>query len=560
MPQVPQYNSGIQERALPGARVSANAPIEAFGGGRSSEAAFQSIGDLGSTIGKVAAKEKERADRTALEEAGAELIKRKNRRQLEAMAMKGKEAMKAESEIGQLYENDFNEISNNLNDSQQKTMFRSMYLKQSTELSTFNQTHAFKEMREYEKGVKMSAVEAARSDAVLNYGDPAKIADSMAMIAGTLGAYAQDEGMSEEQAGVMISKQISGTHTAIVNRMLSNGEDLLAKNYYESVKEQLTGQDISGIEKAVTEGSYRGESQRVTDGILSEGLTMTQSLEKTKDIEDPKLRDLVRDRVTSEFNLKKAAQREDRENMFTDSVNLLEGSAGNMDSIPPQTWAQFTLSERNGLKSYAKSLQTGDPVQTDWSKYYELKTLASSPETRDSFLKDTMMSYRHKLGDTEFKELINLQTSLRKGGDADTLLSGYRTSQGIVNDTLRKIDINPSSKDKKEAARVDLFRRRVDQEMIRYQEESGKKATSQDVQRIVDNLIVEGTVPGSGWIWDDDRRVFEISEDQAIEIEIDAIPTVERSKIKEALRRNGQPVTDQAIIELYNARIQGIIR
>ena len=109
------------------------------------------------------------------------------------------------------------------------------------------------------------------------------------------------------------------------------------------------------------------------------------------------------------------------------------------DAIPPSAIATMTVGERAGLRAYAKSLQPGEAtIETDWETDDGLMTQASDRSPPRS-AKLNLIMYLHKVGKTEFKELVHLQGSIRKGDDkkAEAALDGFRTNQQILDDTLK---------------------------------------------------------------------------------------------------------------------------
>jgi hypothetical protein len=195
---------------------------------------------------------------------------------------------------------------------------------------------------------------------------------------------------------------------------------------------------------------------------------------------------------------------------------------------------------------------------TDWGEYYNLKTLASvDGPTRDKFLKTNLMVHRPNMADPEFKELVSLQSQLRKN-DSSALdkLNGFRSASSIINDSLSAVNIKPNPKPgSDDAEKVAQFRRRVEESVVELQTETGRKATNKEIQSIVDNMIVKGKIPDSGIIWDTRARAFELEPGQRLVVEYDSIPIEERRAAEQALKRKGLPVTSESIRQLYSIKL-----
>lgn len=566
MPRVPRYNGPqIQETGLPNARVSTNAPIEAFGGGSGLD---QSINAAQRTMGvaqEIILEEKKKADDLATADAFARAVQEKHRLTYDTkeglMTRKGRDSFGAPEEYRERYKKSLDDIENSLGNDDQKLIFKKIRLQQETDFHGSIEKHVFSESKAFDNEVTENGLKVAKDEAILNYQEKGRVEQSIKLQEALIQTHADRNGLPAEWVKVKTEEARSKTHESVINRMLSNGQDMQASKYFKENKENITGADQASLEKILEEGSLRGESQRRTDSIMTKFGTMTEALEDAKKINDPKLRDAVVARVKDEFSLKKVADAQAREQMFNDAANVIEKNGGNRDEIEPVVWAGLSLQERNAIDARARQLREGIPPATNWDKYYELKTAASSDVTRDKFLRENLMVYRPNMADAEFKELVNLQTALRKGDEnVEATLDGYRTSSQIVNDTLASAGIDPSPKPgKKDSERVALFRRAVDEQVGMWKRQTGKKDIPTDeVQRIVDNLMVKG-VTQSGWFWDTKKHVFELKGDESIAIDAKDIPRVERLKIEEALRKNNIAVSEEKIIELYNRKMSRMV-
>ena len=183
---------------------------------------------------------------------------------------------------------------------------------------------------------------------------------------------------------------------------------------------------------------------------------------------------------------------------------------------------------------------------------------ASDPDRADEFKDEILPKYRGELSDKDMYHLIELQAGLRKGDSKATkALDGYRTDSMIVNDALAAAGFdtgrNAGTKDKESVAK---FRRMVDQQILMVQEKTGKKVNNNDVQQIVDSLMIKGKIKGSGWLWDDTARAFELSTDEA-ENFMPEVPDDQRAKIVDALKKHGKPVTEEMIVNIFVKGLKG---
>ena len=557
VPSVPRYNPNqIEQQNLPQVRVRESAPIEAFGGG---DVISKPIGAAQNALRaseEMFLAQKKSADSLVNQESDFNLHKLHTDIETEGLSLKGKDAAASLDLINSKWRKGVGELESKLNNDDQRAQFRKYAQAREASLYDTFKKHTSVEISRYDDELTKSSIDNYRQDAISNFKDPSKIQLSLMQQEKALFEYSQRKGESEEVYKNNLNEAKSKTHSAIISRMVNTGDDLLASKYYKQVGDQLTGTDKAAMEKILEEGSLRGESQRKSDMILNENLPMTDSLEKARQIEDPKLRDEVVQRVKQRFQESKMAEEQDIENLHRRSADVLDKTP-NVDAIPREDWARFSVSERESLRAYAKRRAEGSDVETDWNEYYNLKTLASEPSTQAKFQRTNLFALKNKLGNTEFKELVGIQADLRKGSKgSEKLLNGYLTARSIVDDGMRAAGIDPTPKEGgKDAQNVALLRSKIDQQVVALQQQTGKEASNEDIKRITDNMLVK-VVTEKGIFWDTKKRAFELEPNESGAVDIEDVPRLEREKITKALLNKKIPVTDDNILRLYTRKLQ----
>lgn len=563
MPNVPKLNpieaSPIQVPQFSGSDINKQLGALAASG----ENVFKAASNVASISDQIVDKERQHADEVVITDAQRKLIEAKNdlfyNPEKGALTKKGKDAFGIVSQYGELFDQRAEEIEKELSSEAQKQAFRKVRGQQSMEFNQNLQHHLFAEAKEFEKNTLNSGISVNRDDAILNYAMPGKVQQSIAQQDELLLKFAQRNGIppDSDQFKELRANNASKTHASVITRMMSNDQDLLAKEYFAENKSMLVGPDLLQAERAVEEGSLRGESQRQSDAIMSKALSYSEAMNEVKKVEDPKLRDAITDRVKNNFATMEVAKRQEQETRMQDLTNFILQTKGQSE-IPLNRKLNLTPAEITSLDNFRKHVVNGTEPVTDWNEYYNLKTLASSPISQNDYLKLNLMLYRDKFSDPQFKELIDLQTSMRnKDGKADPILNGFRTDSEIVNSTLSEIGIDPTPKQgSDDAKQVNLFRQRVDEKIVQHQQVTGKKATTQEIQEIVDNMASQ-VIKKKGFFWDTKQRAFELNSGEDFEdVAIDAIPRSEKVKIEEALRRKNLPISDKSVKELYIRKLR----
>lgn len=554
MPQVPRIDGPqVRQEAISNFKVRGAASVENFGGGAGNRAITEATQGLGRVVDDIYQKEKNKADDLATQEAYAKLVKKKNdlvyNPETGLMNRKGKDAFGAVDDGAKSFDSFADEIENGLSSAEQKAMFRNIRLREKTELDGSLQRHVFGEARAYDEETTNSSLSAAREDAVLNYLTPGKIEESIRTQQAIAMSHADRQGMGEDWIKLKNQEVASNTHAAVIERMMNTGNDLAAQKYFETNKGSFTAKDVSRLEAVMEEGSLRGESQRQSDLIMKQGLGMSGAMKAAKEIENPKLRDEVVRRLQGEFAIKDAMDRDREEKMFLDATNIIE-KTGRFEDIPASRVAQMPLSMRSQLKNYAQQKQQGVEIEPNSQAYYDLKTMAAMPETRNEFLKANLLQYKGKIRETELKEMIDIQSDARNGGGKGMAqLDGFLTDMQTVNGVLAEISVKPDSDEAKK------FYAMLDKQVAQVQMSTGKKVTNEELRKMA-NVLGTEVVTDKGWLWDSSKRVFELEEaDEIQEVDISAVPPEEKKKIKEAIARNGGAATDSAVVDLYKRNL-----
>lgn len=572
---IPKFNQPqVQATGAPNIRVDPGASSESFGGGGAFKESQQISSGLFNQSQQMYAEEKRKADEVIFEEINTKLKYEKNQRIYDPktglMTKKGKDAFGAKEDVLGQFDKFSEGLTKDLTESQYQTA-KKLIDGHRADLDGDIEKHVFAESKAYDDETTQASLIASHDDAVTNFQDPDKVKSALDAQAGTVLRWAQRNGLPDNDPIVQqkLEAASSKTHSSIVERMLSNGDDLKAKAYFDEVKKQvgqITGDDMSRIEKALEEGSIRGESQRQSLDITSKHSNLSAALAEADKIQDPKVQDETRRRIKERFSEADASRRDMNEKNHISALNIIDKSKNIDDVMKSPMWKNFTNSERNGLISYARMKSEGLQPSTNWDDYYNLKTIAAEPSTRDKFLKTNLMEYRPKMADGEFKQLVDLQADLRKGGGkAESHLDGFRSDQEIVNGVLSDAGINHSAKPgTDEAKRVNLFKSKVDQEVLKLQERTGKKATNDDIRKISDQFMIEGATDngifGSGYFVNK-KRLFELDPEIDKQFSIDAkvVPKDERSKIEAALKAHNLPISDRAILQLYKRKVGGLV-
>jgi hypothetical protein len=669
---------------LPGVRVTATETPESEGAGVSIARARkdQTISGVFAQGAQDATQmiraEQDNANETALLKASNQLAAWKNTTlydpQTGALTKKGEDAMPLPEQVSDSFNKQADTIAAGLGNNTQKAAFARMRAQEFQSVDLEVRRHVFGEMQEFKATELKSAIDNGTNEAIRNANDPTLVGNSLAKVESQMRTNLPKLGVGPQQLDEQVRDVRSGVHVGVINQLLSQGDDVKAGQYFDEVKDQINGDALDGVTKAVDEGSLRGNAQRATDAIMSgtPGLradgsqkgagflgnmantgnpgsysselsigveingketeipslvptltadevksvlalkdgqpmpaavvdkarayaekriaagkspfaganetgkapvgvqnvqaekpqppeTLDDAMEFVRQIQDPKLRDEVQQRVEHQFTLKDRADAEAEKQSMIAGYNIID-KTGTVARIPTSTWASYAGSTRASMIAYARMKAEGTPVKTDQPTFYALMTQAGDdPQT---FATANLLTSRAKLSDSDFQQLAGLQLSIKNGernGQNAQDLAAFSTKANLIDNTLAPLGFpEPAKRTKDQAQAVAELYRMVDRSLDAVQApdpKTGKarKATPAEVQQAIDFAVGQSeNVPGS-WraIYNPFRYDFANATKRLIDTSIDDIPPGERQDLTRALHDSHQPVTDQTVIDLY---------
>lgn len=326
---------------------------------------------------------------------------------------------------------------------------------------------------------------------------------------------------------------IASTTTA---QLRENAIKYAAANGLSSdVGEAMAREQIDNFHKAMA----------LTLASRPDGLTAAQAYitENSKDML-PGDRDAINRQI--EITAKQAKQQ--RESDASDTAWQLFAQN---KPIPGQVLGQMDGRERVQLQEAQRTRQerlaAGKPVKTDWGVYIDVREKLARGERVD------LRGYTEKIGPGQLEQLIDIQTSMGKGGaKQDSMM----TDEARINNALVGLGID-KKKNPETASRLTL---EIDRQVrAASAAKGGKDLTADEKQSIVDRVVMDKVYVDS-WGPDSQKPValLEADEQQNAYVrvggksyKVSSVPALDRRQIIGALKATGQVPTEQAIVEMY---------
>jgi len=560
MPTVPLTTGRrVDPAAMPSARIGARVSPTAAGAGIG-----EGLSRVGQAVARVADDERRQANQLRLLDLDEQLARFQVDTEVAIQESRGRNAFGLPEQVLPAFDEKVGELTQELSDPDLQLAFRRLASQRRQTMDRALQLHVARERLRFDDERTEAALATATSEALTNIDQPERIALSLARQQAILRDHAARTSKPAEWVEQRLGQVQSELHAGVIDRLLARGDDIAASEYLTDTRAAIDGTALAKLDRAVEAGSLAGESRRQADAILAQHTDdRGAALAAAAKIEDTKVADATKTRIRQFFSDQQAAEAAEQDQLTDQLTQALNDSGGDYDAVAAQA-GTLPANLQAGLKAHARAVREGVEPVTDWTRYYDLKQLASSRETQADFARINLLQYRGELADVEFKELAGLQATLRGGNrsQADKALDGYRTTRQIVDEALTAIGVDttpkPSKRESSDAVQVASFRRQVDEQVMRRQEELGRALRNDEVQGIVDHLLVQGTVPGSGWLFDDRKRVYQLQPDEDLALDVSAIPSAEVRKIRDTLTRHGREITDAAIVELYRLKLERV--
>lgn len=550
MPRVPGYSRQIQEGGLPNARFTPSSNIESFGGGQS----FQKVTNAATQFIQNKMQE---ADDIATTEAYANAVKAKNdliyNPETGAMTRTGKNAIGSVESYTDQYNSELDNIGKGLANDRQRMAFNKIRLQQTSELYSTLQRHEFQEHAKYDQETTKTAITASMDDAIKNYQNPGKISESISTQIDAIERHGKRSGLPPESIKQQKQRAVSATHSGIIGRMLDNGQDQLAKAYYEEAKKDITGEDASKIEKSLEVGTLRGDAQRKTDEIMEKASTLTEGLSLARAIKDPTLRDEVVSRVKNRFSELKGLEKQELDQSYLKAYEYVSQNPNRnpIDVIPPSVFSKLSSDQKRAIYN----IQTpGTDDANTWISFTSL----SSREMASLSLSDLQTQYWSGMNESHRKQATDLWYTSKRNVD-DAKVNGFLSEKATIKNSLISsgyYDIEkPSEEQKKRLVQFESF---VDKKYQEFERTKGRKPYPEEFQKMVDEELTRKVFVDKFWS-NPKQLALEVSEDDRgkVFIPYKQVPQIAIDRIKTIAKQRGITVTKSKIEQIYGASVMG---
>lgn len=254
---------------------------------------------------------------------------------------------------------------------------------------------------------------------------------------------------------------------------------------------------------------------------------------------------IATEQATKLYSEQTAAIKQREDEAVANAQRMLIENGGNFAGLPNDVRAAIPPGQFDNIMAFAGKLAAGIPASTNWDLYYSLKR---DPQV---LARENLGKYRDKLGDTEFKQLVNEQQDILQGKTED--MTRLRNGKDILNQMMREAGIDPTPPDdeKEKAAVVGRLWNSFEQRVREREQVTGKKLSPEEMKPIAAQLFTAVEVQRPFW-FNKMTPAGGVGPGQRV-----VVPPAEERMIRDALKARGEPATDEAIQNLYRIQ-QGV--
>lgn len=246
---------------------------------------------------------------------------------------------------------------------------------------------------------------------------------------------------------------------------------------------------------------------------------------------------LAQDEVERMYNATTKAIEQQAKDNKANAMEALINNGGQFNALPASVKANIAPEDYASVMDFASKVAKGTDPATDWGLYYQLKV---EPQT----LADTnLYTFRDRLSDTEFKELVKMQEDVRSGKE-DTI-SKIMGTKDILTMNLKEIGIS----EKDNPAEFGKVWAMLEKRVTSREQQLRRTLTPQEQREEVSRMFTEVDVPGYVY----GTRKMKYADAVANDVQI-KIPTNEREQIVNQLKAQNLVPTEDVVMAIYKRK------
>ena len=285
-------------------------------------------------------------------------------------------------------------------------------------------------------------------------------------------------------------------------------------------------------------------------------------------LSNDKVRDETERRLEHKYSQDEASKTLTQKNLFLDSSNRVDKHPGTpaRDLIPPATWTQLSLEQKNALENRAEA-----PAANDSKAWLTFMTMR--PDSLAKMDKADFEVYWSKFDREHRSRAESMWNSAREAGDKAALdpklTSVINAHEQLVNSLKASKLIDPNKGVGRYSEKEAVFLAEISNAAAKKVEEfelthlGGKrKSTYDERQKIYDDLTIKKVFIEKSWSRDQEKPAALVTEEDkkggaVMYVPYDKIPEKDRNQISNILQSKQKKITQRKLERAYGAYVLG---
>lgn len=508
---------------------------------------------------------------------------------------KGADAVNGQlmKDYGDQFDQSMNQIGSGLSDGQRAIFYRKAEIAK----LQFNQdllNHVNQQKAQYDQQVLNDGIAVATDNAGLHFASPADVEMSRARINALIDQQAGRLGWGDDLVTEAKQKANTELDRSVIDGYLNANDADGAQSYFDAHAPTMNQEMRTQIQDHLKKTAMPIQAAKLANSImapdlpkdgsdmranqmrahLGDWLKRAESEAQAKYPDDPLFANMVEAKISGMANrvaaAEQAVQRNSRDTLVSAAMEPDENGNRPTDlnqllnnPAIKQAWSQSDPSVWVGIQEMLdhNARKAADPVPDaqNQATYYQLMGKAGNDTS--AFLDEDMTKYYGKIPYGQWKQLVDMQTSInrRDAKQADRSASTIHAIQLLSkNKILESSGLNPNAKpNSKQAAAFQEFAGRLDEQMQQFRMKSGHAPQDDDILKMGRNLTATVQVPGT-FFGHNERKAYQVGgkeapDESAVTSEME--PADKRRLTDGFLKRYGRSPSDGELQQLRIAEL-----
>lgn len=494
-------------------------------------------------------KEKQKQDRIAAEGALNDLRTKQDELTIGEkgfVTIKGKNALdnKWQKDYTQQFDDYQGVLADGLQNDEQRQLFNERANVARVQYNENMLRHRMQETEKHADEVFGSTVNLEVDAAAKSWRDDPSMEVSKLRVKNAINEQGERKGWDDAIKADHYKKTTTAIYTTAIQQAVDNHDlDRAKAMYYSHKADEIDPQVYGKIEDLIKAGDVRLGSQKLADEITSDPkiTTMQQAIEVAKKKSSGEELDATVSRIKDYFGTKDASAQLVQK-QAGDSAWAIYSETKDFDKIPISILRAMDGRQREELRAYAEKIKAGVGIKTDPLTYYQLRKLYASDNGK--FRSINMMTYQPKLSESDFQEMVKLQTD-------DKGVQVFQSKENIFKQALGTMNLDPKEefKNSNDGKKIREFSDRIDSEIIQFNKVNGRYPTLKEMNEIIDRQTIN--------VVKEKYRILGIpipftgDETPAARAKVEGVPDDMVDDIAEAIVKSGGNPTVEEIQKQY---------